>query len=89
MRVPPRRSEHGQEVVHVGVAEAYLGLDRDGHRKPAEALRWLCRTGRLKYTKVGRHLRFEEAWLDELIDRNAVRREATPRDLGAAGEAGG
>jgi len=58
-----------------GEAVSYLGLDRDGHSQPGEALRWLCRSGRLKYTKVGRRLRFEEAWLDELIDRNTVHRE--------------
>jgi excisionase family DNA binding protein len=61
-------------------AVAYLGLDRQGLRQPLEALRWLCRTGRLKYTKVGRRLRFRETWLDELIERNAIQRggEAPP-----------
>lgn len=55
-------------------AASYLGLNRRGLSQPQEALRWLCRTGKLKYTKVGRHLMFREEWLDELIERNAVLR---------------
>lgn len=53
-------------------AIAYLRLDSEGLRQPYEALRWLCRTGRLKYTKVGRYIRFRQEWLDELIDRHVV-----------------
>jgi len=48
-------------------AISYLGLDQQGLRQPRESLRWLCRTGRLRYTKVGRYIRFRKAWLDELI----------------------
>jgi len=55
-------------------AVVYLGLDRQGLRQPQEALRWLCRTGKLKYTKIGRRLGFRQDWLDELIERNAVLR---------------
>ena len=55
-------------------AISYLRLDQQGLRAPGEALRWLCRTGKLKYTKVGRYVRFRRAWLDELIEQNAVRR---------------
>ena len=50
-------------------AAAYLALDRHGLRDPLEALRWLCRTGRLRFTKVGRHICFRKAWLDEMLDR--------------------
>lgn len=56
-------------------AVTYLGFDRDGLQQPLEALRWLCRTGKVKYTKIGRHVRFRQEWLDELIERNAVLRE--------------
>jgi hypothetical protein len=66
-------------------AVAYLGLDRQNLRDPREALRWLCRTGRLKYTKVGRYVRFRRAWLDELIDGNAVRRGGPRRAAGGRG----
>lgn len=55
-------------------AVTYLGLDRQGLGQPLEALRWLCRTGQLKYTKIGRRIRFREEWLDDLIERNAVHR---------------
>lgn len=54
-----------------GESITYLGLDRVGLNKPEESLRWLCRTGKLRYTKVGRRLMFRKSWLDELIDRNA------------------
>lgn len=56
-------------------AVAYLGLDRQGLSQPLEALRWLCRTGKLRYTKVGRYLRFRREWLDELVERNATLRD--------------
>ena len=53
-------------------AVAYLGLDRQGLSQPLEALRWLCRTGKLRYTKIGRYTRFRREWLDELVERNAM-----------------
>lgn len=53
-------------------AIAYLRLDSEGLRQPCEALRWLCRTGKLKYTKIGRYVRFRKEWLDDLIDQHAV-----------------
>lgn len=53
---------------------AYLGLDRQGLKQPLESLRWLCRTGKLRYTKVGRYVRFRKEWLDELIEHGAIRR---------------
>ena len=55
-------------------AVKYLGLDRLGLGRPDESLRWMCRTGKLKYSKFGRRLMFRKSWLDELVDRNAVRR---------------
>ena len=61
-------------------AVSQLGLDRLGLRDPRESLRWLRRTGRLKFTRIGRHLMFREEWLDELIDRNAVLRKAPRRE---------
>jgi len=57
-------------------AVAYLRLDQQNLRDPRESLRWLCRTGQLKFTKVGRYLRFRMRWLDELIRRNAVQRDS-------------
>jgi excisionase family DNA binding protein len=62
-------------------AVSYLGLDREGLSMPLEALRWLCRTGRLRFTRIGRHIRFEEAWLDELIEKNAVMRSESHNDV--------
>ena len=54
----------------------FLGLDRQGLRQPRESLRWLCRTGRVRFTKVGRYVRFREEWLQELVERNVS--EPTP-----------
>jgi hypothetical protein len=64
----------GTELVTPDEAIAYLRLDQQGLRQPREALRWLCRTGRLRYTKVGRYVLFRRDWLDELVELNAVRR---------------
>jgi hypothetical protein len=61
-------------------AVSQLGLDRLRLRDPRESLRWLCRTGRLKFTRIGRRLMFRQEWLDELIDRNAVLRKAPRRE---------
>ena len=49
-----------------------LALDRQGLRQPREALRWLCRTGQLRFTKIGRYVRFRRSWIEELITRNEV-----------------
>jgi hypothetical protein len=59
----------------------YLRLDQNGLQQPRESLRWLCRTGKLRYTKVGRYIRFRKAWLDELVERNAVQgtRKTNPK----------
>jgi hypothetical protein len=57
----------------------FLGLDRQGLRQPREALRWLCRTGRLRYTKVGRYVRFRQAWLEELVERASVNKKPRAR----------
>jgi hypothetical protein len=50
----------------------FLGLGRQGLHQPREALQWLCRTGRLRHTKVGRYVRFRQAWLEELVERSSV-----------------
>jgi hypothetical protein len=41
-------------------AVSQLGLDRLGLRDPRESLRWLCRTGRLKFTRIGRRVMFRQ-----------------------------
>ena len=64
------------ELMTPAEAVSYLRLDQQGLRDPREALRWLCRTGRLRHTRVGRYVRFRRDWLDELIDENAVRANA-------------
>jgi hypothetical protein len=61
-------------------AVSQLGLDRLGLRDPRESLRWLCRTGRLRFTRIGRRVMFRQEWLDELIDQNTVLRKAPRRE---------
>jgi hypothetical protein len=68
-----------EEILTPLEAVAYLKLNEQGLRAPLEALRWLTRTGKLKYTKVGRYIRFRRAWLDDLIEQNAVRRASVSR----------
>lgn len=53
-------------------AVQYLRLDQQGLRQPREALRWLCRTDKLRSTKIGRRVLFRRQWLDEYIDRHDV-----------------
>jgi hypothetical protein len=59
-------------------AVVYLGLDRVGLRQPLEALRWLRRTGKLRFTKIGRRVFFRADWLDEAIEENSILRQPRP-----------
>ena len=53
-----------------GVVE-YLGLG-DDHRDPVSAVRYLCRTRKLKFVKVGKTLRIRQSWVEAFLARNAV-----------------
>src|SRR5215470_13793741 len=64
----------GETLMTPAEAVGYLRLDQQGLRQPRESLRWLCRSGKLKFTKIGRYIRFKQEWLDELVNRNAVQR---------------
>jgi hypothetical protein len=64
------------ELMTSAEAVSYLRLDMQGLRDPREALRWLCRSGRLRHTRVGRRTMFRRDWLDELVNENAVRANA-------------
>jgi hypothetical protein len=68
-----------EELLTPAEAVGYLKLDQQGLREPREALRWLCRTGKLKYTKVGRYIRFRRSWLDDLVEQHSVRRASVSR----------
>ena len=39
----------------------------------SESARWLCRTRRLRHVKVGRRLLARESWIDEFVEREAVK----------------
>jgi hypothetical protein len=75
----PQVQPAGESLVTPEEAIRFLGLDRQGLRQPREALRWLCRTGRLRYTKVGRYVRFRQAWLEELVEGGSVAKERQGR----------
>lgn len=49
----------------------YLALDKQRLVAPRESLRWLCRSKKLRFAKIGRYVRFRQEWLDEFIDRAA------------------
>ena len=49
-----------------------LGFVRLGYRKPAEAVRDLCRTRRLRHVKVGRRVFIRRLWLEQFIERESV-----------------
>ena len=52
-------------------AAQYLGLEKD-HQAPVHAVRYLCRTRKLRFLKVGKTLRFRREWLDEYIDSQSI-----------------
>lgn len=52
-------------------AVQYLGLEKD-HQAPVHAVRYLCRTRKLRFVKVGKTLRFRREWLDEYIDTESI-----------------
>ena len=51
---------------------AYLGLGKD-HRDPISAVRHLCRVRKLKHIKIGKTLRCRRAWVDEFLEKEAVK----------------
>ena len=53
-----------------GVAEL-LGLGQD-HRDPISAVRFLCRSRKLKFVKIGRTLRVRRQWVEQYIESAAV-----------------
>jgi excisionase family DNA binding protein len=53
-------------------AATFLGLDRMGYDAPAEAVRYLCRTRRLRHVKVGKRILIRRAWLLEYLERESV-----------------
>jgi hypothetical protein len=67
------------DLLNEAEAIAYLRLDRQGLTRPDEALRWLRRTGRLKFTRLGRYIQYRKQWLDEAIEGSAVRRQTLTR----------
>jgi hypothetical protein len=73
-----RAQSTGELLVTPEEAICFLGLDRQGLRQPREALRWLCRTGRLRYTRVGRYVRFRQAWLEDLVEESTVTKSRRP-----------
>ena len=68
----PEGNHMTQSLMTPEEAITFLGLDRQKLQQPREALRWLCRTGQLRYTKVGRYVRFRRQWLEELVERNEM-----------------
>lgn len=62
----PSRLLTPEEAIH------YLALDKQRLRAPRESLRWLCRSKKLRFAKIGRYVRFRQEWLDEFIDRTAT-----------------
>jgi len=52
-------------------AAYYLGLHKD-HKAPVHAVRYLCRTRKLRFVKVGKTLRFRREWLDEYVDSESI-----------------
>jgi hypothetical protein len=54
------------------------GSTGSGLRQPLEALRWIRRTGKLRFTRIGRRVFFRADWLDEAIEENSILRQPRP-----------
>ena len=63
--------EDGEGLLTLEEAARYLGLAKD-HKAPVHAVRYLCRTRKLRFLKVGKTLRFRREWLDEYIDSQSI-----------------
>lgn len=50
---------------------AHLSLGKD-HRDPISAVRFLCRSRKLRFIKVGRTLRFKREWVEQYIEAASV-----------------
>jgi excisionase family DNA binding protein len=67
-----QRQEAVSDLMTFAEAAAFLGLDRMGYDAPAEAVRYLCRTRRLRHVKVGKRILIRRAWLLEYLERESV-----------------
>ncbi len=63
--------EHGARLLTLEEAAYYLGLHKD-HKAPIHAVRYLCRSRKLRFVKIGRTLRFRREWLDDYIDSESI-----------------
>jgi len=59
------------ELLTLEEAAQYLGLHKD-HKAPDHAVRYLCRTRKVRFLKVGKTLRFRREWLDAYIDSESI-----------------
>lgn len=62
---------HGDRLLTLAQVGEYLGLGED-HRDPCSAVRYLCRTRRLKHVKVGKTIRIRRSWVEDFLARKAV-----------------
>ena len=60
-----------QALWGLGEVAAYLAYVGD-HRDPISAVRYLCRTRKLKHVKVGKHVKCRRSWVDSFLDDQAV-----------------
>lgn len=62
-------------LLTAGQAGIYLGL-ADVHKDPGQAVRALCRKGRLRFVRIGERVMVRRSWLEEFIESrsNAVRK---------------
>ena len=68
---PPR----GGDLLTFEQAAAWLGLDK------TEAVRWLCRTRKVRHVKIGKRVMIRRAWLEEFLQRDSVAPISLGNDL--------
>jgi len=53
-------------------AGRWLGLDRLGYKMPGEAVRYLCRSRKLRHVRIGKRIFVRRRWLEEYLEREST-----------------
>jgi hypothetical protein len=83
--VDTQTAEIKSDLLTFEQAAAWLGFTRPDYAAPAEAVRYLCRTRKVRYIRVGKRIMIRVAWLMEFLERESVS-PITENTLTAAGQ---
>ena len=73
---------NGDPLFDAVAAATYLGL-ADVVKHPGQAVRALCRKGRLRYVRLGDRIMVRRSWLEEFIEAHSFGPRRPGRKAGA------